>query len=287
MWKITGMLWFTFLSGKLLGQWTTDTEPKFTLLAVWQAEKFKDELLGQGIMTNQKASRLRRWQTSASKNCPASVRIQAPFILRKGRGSSHRSLTNNHLFGGGLSAMLTSGWAGPLMVTRLQLPTVNVHSTILWGRGRWWAVGWSWDGTDQSWARNINTIRFIYNHLNLMKFLLQGNSNHNGFSFLKSHLTSSKGSQPYCSPGLSEVGSFSDVSGATLTWVWWTRDFIPTNLTDECMVSNSTCGPVHLAVSWCLGPSSLQVLKTRSPGQRGCKPTSVRQADLLEANSCT
>lgn len=53
----------------------------------------------------------------------------------------------------------------------------------------------------------------------------------------------------------------------------------PANLTDECMVNNSMCGPVHLAVSWCAGPYSLRVLgRTQPPGQKGCKATSAGKA---------
>ena len=76
--------------------------------------------------------------------------------------------------------------------------------------------------------------------------------------------------------GLSGVGSFSDVSGATLTQVWWIHGFTLASLMDECVMSNTTCGPTHLAVSWCLGPCFLQVLRRiQSPYQKGCKTNSV------------
>ena len=53
----------------------------------------------------------------------------------------------------------------------------------------------------------------------------------------------------------------------------------PANLTDKCMVNNSVCGPVHLAINWCPGPYSSRVWwRTQSPGQKGCKAASVGKA---------
>ena len=57
------------------------------MLATWQSNQSREELLGQGITTSfWKVSRLRRWQASISKNHLPSVRTQTPFIPERGGG---------------------------------------------------------------------------------------------------------------------------------------------------------------------------------------------------------
>ena len=58
------------------------TKSKLALLATWQANKLRDELLGQGIQVIWKASRLRKWWTSVPQNHLPQVSILASFILK-------------------------------------------------------------------------------------------------------------------------------------------------------------------------------------------------------------
>lgn len=56
------------------------TECKLALLSVHQASKLRDEVLGQEMVTIQKASRLRRWWRSVPQNHLTLVRIWVSFI---------------------------------------------------------------------------------------------------------------------------------------------------------------------------------------------------------------
>lgn len=67
--------------------------PRLLLLAIQQANKLRDEMLGQGIDFILQSSQLRRWQTSVPKNYLPYIRIQASFMLKgKGCGSDVANL---------------------------------------------------------------------------------------------------------------------------------------------------------------------------------------------------